>query len=127
MTGPTKLGAPALDRLIMACLFVREAFDAEPYLVGSALASNPKDGYRDVDVRVLLPDERFKALFETDHVPHAGAHPLKILMESAIAEYLTRVTALPVDFQIQQFTDANARFKGERMPLSFLLRGDKPI
>lgn len=48
-----------MHRLDLACRVVREAFDSTPYLVGSVLTGND---WRDVDVRVMLPDVEFDAL-----------------------------------------------------------------
>ncbi len=66
-----------------------------------------------MDVRLILSDDEFAALF-----PNAGyaweCDPRWLVMTVAISERLTKVTGLPVDFQFQPQTHANARYKGCR-------------
>jgi hypothetical protein len=95
-------------RLNHACLLVYEAFGfGSTYLVGSALYT---EQYRDVDVRVILSDEEFDAIF-------AGRVFLWSLLCLSVSSYLTEVSGLPVDFQIQRSTEANAKFNGMRNPI----------
>lgn len=113
------LPAPHFFLLNQACLAVNEAFgEICTYLVGSCLL---KRDYRDVDVRVILDDEHFDRLF-----PKAGSSPqrnaLWSLMCSSIALMLKQQTGLPIDFQIQRRTEANAQFNGHRDALC-LFRG----
>lgn len=93
------LDAPDLDRLDMASVLVRQALDT-PYLVGSCLA---RPDYRDVDIRVVLDDKRYRSLFG------AAGHrdPLRHMLQVAITEHYVRATGLRIDFQIQQRTRAN--------------------
>lgn len=91
-----------------ACKPLAEAFDATPYLVGTALA---RDGYRDVDVRLILDDDAYAQLGEV-----GGGHTVAFL-GLAIGEYLAARTGLPVDFQIQERSAANATHAGPRNPL----------
>ena len=78
------------------------------YLVGSTW---DKADYRDVDVRMILSDEGFDALFG-----HCSA-----LWEAfcyAWSRLLTHDTELPVDFQVQRQTEANEKYGGHpRNPL----------
>ena len=69
----THLEAPALDRLDLASVVVREIFDTPPYLVGSCLE---RPDYRDVDIRVILDDDRYAQLFTR---PPAHHDPLRHL------------------------------------------------
>lgn len=109
MTGAACLGAVALDDLTIACLIVSRAYGATPFLVGSALE---RPTYRDVDVRLILPDLRFEQLFG-DEQTH-GMNPFWVLTCRTTSAYLAQHTGLPVDFQIQQFTAANKRYPDKR-------------
>lgn len=84
------------------------AFGDLPYLVGSALE---KKHWRDIDVRLILPDEGYKRLGLGD--PTYSHHNEKwvslVLAYSALGKAMT---GLPVDFQIQQQTDANKEYGG---------------
>ena len=90
-----------------ACHVVNKAFGCQAYLVGSCLTSAD---YRDVDVRSILDDDEFDSLF-------GGRPTLWPLVCLSVSEYLSRVSQLPVDYQIQRQTDANAEFDGVRNPL----------
>lgn len=70
------------------------------YLVGSVTR---RADFRDVDLRVILPDEEFDALFD-----HGEA--LWSLMCLTIGHHLQTTTGLPVDFQIQRMTQANEKY-----------------
>lgn len=95
-----------LMRLNDACIRVREAF-GNAYLVGSA---GERADYRDVDVRSILPDNEFDALF-------TGRQFLWSLLCLSVSEYLRAATGLPVDFQVQRMTEANEKFPGGRNSL----------
>lgn len=90
------------------CVLIRKAFGA-PYLVGSAGIDGRAD-YRDVDVRLILPDAEFDALVGTNRYRWE-------LLSLAIGDYLRLRTRLPVDFQIQRATDANEKHDKPRNPL----------
>jgi hypothetical protein len=85
------------------------AFGDYPYLVGSALQTKQ---WRDVDVRLILSDDKYAALGlgepTTQHT-----NPKWVAWTQAFAALGKQITGLPVDFQIQQWTDAN-RFDGPR-------------
>jgi hypothetical protein len=95
-----------------ACKPIAEAFDATPYLVGTALgpSAGSRGEYRDVDVRLMLPSERYDAL-------HAVAPDLIPFLGIAIGQHLASITGLPIDFQIQHADVANDRHRGSRNPL----------
>lgn len=111
------VGAPACFALEEACQFINAAFEGECYLVGSALE---RPDWRDVDVRLIMDDDAFLALF-----PNAGSaqhghwesDPRWILLTVAISERLSKQTGLPIDFQFQPRTHANDRHKGRRNAL----------
>lgn len=91
-----------------ACRPIRQAFGDTPYLVGTA---GQRGAYRDVDVRLILDDQRYNSLAEW-----AGPNLLSFL-GLAIGEYLAARTGLPIDFQIQRQTEANTKHSGPRNPL----------
>jgi len=112
-----KLTTTELHNLDVACELISDAFDSPPYLVGTAGAFAEGDGYRDVDVRLILGDEDFAAVCPTRERWE--------LLSLAISTYLRDRTGLPVDFQIQRRTEANDRFKGPRNPLGLTRRGHR--
>jgi hypothetical protein len=107
------IDASAFFLLDQACLILTKAFDAVPYLVGSAIT---KRDYRDVDVRMIMSDEEYLALFpDIDKVPGTANARYSVLC-SALSLQLRQITGLPIDFQFQSMTIASAH-KGERQPL----------
>lgn len=91
-----------------ACKPISEAFVTHPYLVGTAVT---RQAYRDVDVRLILDDEQYDMMLQG--IGKAGI----IFLGLAIGQYLESRTGLPIDFQIQQQTAANAQHEGMRNPL----------
>lgn len=112
------VGAPACFALEQACQHIVQAFgDYGCYLVGSALE---RPDWRDVDVRYIMADEQFAALF-----PNAGnwEHDARwLLLTVSISAWLSKVTGLPVDFQMQPQTHANERHSGPRNAIGFLIK-----
>lgn len=114
------IGAPHFFELNNACRVLVDAFGYHIYLVGSAL---DRRDYRDVDVRAILPDEEYARLF-----PGLSGNPslnaMWSLLCSSISLWLAQRTGLPIDFQIQQQTEANAanaHRRGKRHPLGMFL------
>lgn len=105
----SSLHPPMLFALDLACKPIREAFGHEPYLVGSV--QERKAGARsDVDVRLVLPDDEYDRLITSPS--------LRTMLDIAFSAYLEKFTGLPIDFQIQRRTQANAAHKGkQRNPL----------
>lgn len=108
------VGAPAIFALEIACRQINEAFgDYGCYLVGSSLE---RADWRDVDVRFIMEDAEFMKLF-----PDAGQHwehdARWLLLTVSISERLSKITGLPIDFQIQPQTHANEKHKGIRSAL----------
>ncbi len=92
---------------------VWSAFGEPPYLVGSALHGKQ---WRDVDVRLILDDEAYAALgLGRPDQAHLNAKWVSLCM--AYSALGRAMTGLPIDFQIQQQTDANAKFKESRSAL----------
>ncbi len=110
-----KLTTTDLHNLDVACRMITAGFDTPPYLVGTAGAFAEGDGYRDVDVRLILGDEDFAVVCPTRERWE--------LLSMAITAYLCDRTGLPVDFQIQRRTEANEKHDKPRNPLGLTVRG----
>lgn len=92
---------------------VWSAFGNPPYLVGSALEGKV---WRDVDVRLILSDEEYVAMgLGSPDDPHRNAKWVALCL--AFSALGKQMTGLPIDFQIQQRTYANEKFKGKRSAL----------
>lgn len=85
------------------CEWIARTFDHHPYLVGSVLY---RQDWRDVDVRMILDDDEFDAL---------PCDPM--VLNVAFSVWGQQVTGLPIDFQFQRRTEANAEFGGGRHAL----------
>ncbi len=107
------LPSPQFLHLNMACTPLAETFGPSIYLVGSALE---RRDFRDVDVRAILDDDDFDRRF-----PLAGTSPSHdvgwSLLCAALSLYLSDRSGLPVDFQFQRMTNANAKYAGRRHAL----------
>ena len=119
---PTGVGMPAGMRLDAFGQWLYDAFDETAYLCGSATQGKT---WRDVDVRIMLDDDRFDALFPG----YASAHQNDAkwaLLCAAVSELGRVQTGLPIDFQFQRASDANSKYRGVREPLMMLRsnRGD---
>lgn len=121
------VGAPACFLLELEGQKLRRAFCTDDpydglYVVGSALE---RADWRDVDVRLMLHDDGFAALF-----PDAGQRwefdARWLIMTTAISVHLSRVTGLPIDFQFQPTTHANERHKGSRNALGLTFAKPRP-
>lgn len=111
------LPAPHFYNLNIACITINAAFGDKHYgcyLVGSSLV---KRDYRDVDIRLIMKDEEYDRLFkhQTDWLD-----ALWSLMCTSISLWLSKQTDLPVDFQIQRQTQANAEHRGRRNAIGFM-------
>lgn len=99
-----------LHLLEQACQPVWRAFGSgmagSTYLVGTAQTGGE---YRDVDVRTILPDDEFDALFGAEG---RNGKELWSLMCVAIGLMLAEQTGLPIDYQIQRVTEANEKYPG---------------
>ena len=110
------VGAPAIFALELACQHVNEAFGGRSfghcYLVGSALE---RPDWRDIDIRLIMPDDEFFSLFPDAHNRCMWEHdPRWILLTTGISMYLSKASGLPVDFQFQPQTFANERHSKTR-------------
>jgi hypothetical protein len=125
MTTPKKRPGKFIDRhtqsrLEWFGLFIYKTLNDYPYLVGSSLY---KKDFRDIDLRVIVGDDRFKELYgdENDWRDNALLEAANLAF-SALAKEMTG--GLPIDFQFQQQTDANNAKENDgkaRNPLGVLL------
>lgn len=126
MTRANWVAAPQYFNLNMACVAISEAFGSHCYLVGSALTTRE---HRDVDVRLILPDEEFARLFQGEF-GSPGYNARWSLLCAAVSAWLSKQSDLPVDFQIQYQTAANAEYPGaaKRQPLGMFItpQGEQP-
>lgn len=93
-------------------VIIRDYFGHVPYHVGSSLKT--KD-WRDVDVRLILPDDEFAALFGTPQ--SAEINPKLAAITLAFSALGSQMTGLPIDFQIQPQTWANEKYPHTRSAL----------
>jgi hypothetical protein len=91
-------------------------FGGPPYLVGSAMYGK---NWRDVDVRVILDDEEYEKMGLGDPGdPHRNEKWVSLVLAySALGKAMT---GLPIDFQIQQRTQANKEYPSPEHPRSAL-------
>lgn len=90
---------------------LREAFGfGSTFLVGSVMQ---RRDFRDVDIRVILDDDEFDAVFGTRKA-------LWSVFCYAVTAWLRAETGLPIDFQVQRFTEANEQHSGQGYPRSAL-------
>ena len=117
------VGQPQMLKLELFGQIVFDAFGTCCYHVGSSLEK--KDGWRDVDVRLILVDEQYERLGLGDpRYPQSNAMWVGLCL--AFSALANQMTGLPVDFQIQQMTAANEEFKGNRSALfnTWMKRGE---
>ncbi|WP_439947215.1 hypothetical protein [Streptomyces sp. BBFR109] len=107
------VGMPAAIHLNSWARDLYDAYGHLPYLVGTAARCKQ---WRDVDVRMLLPDADFDQLFP-GYASLNQLDPRWSLLCASISELGRMRTGLPIDFQFQRMTDANARYDGPRHPL----------
>lgn len=82
-----------------ACQILNAAFGFNTYQVGSSLT---RADYRDVDLRCILDDTEFDTFIGKRFTPKHH------LLNVAISEWLAERSGLPIDFQFQRQTEANA-------------------
>ena len=111
------IGAPQFYNLQCACAVLVQAFGYNIYLVGSALT---RRDHRDVDVRCILPDAEYARMFP-GLTGNPSVNAFWCLVTAAISEWLAKRTGLPIDFQIQMQSEANAENDGLRSALGLFL------
>lgn len=110
------VGMPAYLYLHRFGDLVESAFGTQCYQVGSSLKSKT---WRDVDVRLILPDAEYARMGfgPPEDCYQSDRWVALVLAFSALGK---EMTGLPIDFQIQQQSYANAKFAGERNCLAFV-------
>lgn len=99
-------GMPETTLLEAFGQWLRDAFGSTAYHVGSSMHGKQ---WRDVDVRLMLDDDEFDALFPGYAFANQGDAKWGLIC-AAISELGKRVTGLPIDFQIQRTSVANKLF-----------------
>ncbi len=122
------IGAPAVFALELACQHINAALGHYGcYLVGSSME---RADWRDVDVRFIMGDEDFAALFPAVDLNTGSAiwefDPRWLLFNTAICQWLRTQTGLPIDFQIQPQTFANARHDKQRSAVGLRIAKQEP-
>lgn len=116
------VGAPAIFKLEHCCSFIVQSFDCYGvYLVGSAIE---RPDWRDVDLRMIMSDEAFRAEFPNVHSLSNASweHDHRwLLLTISISSWISAQTGLPVDFQFQPATFANERHGKPRKSMGFAL------
>lgn len=87
------------------------AFGHPPYHVGSSVRD--KAGWRDVDVRLILPDEEYEALGFGKPGQDEHNNDRWVAFVLAFSALGREMTGLPIDFQIQQRSHANKAYPRE--------------
>lgn len=85
-----------------------DAFGEVAYQVGSSLGEKTT-GWRDVDVRVMLDDETWQKMGLGNPANPHGNRKWRALC-IVFSDYGRHLTGLPIDFQLQQRTHANAEY-----------------
>lgn len=113
--GKAGVGMPVELQLHHFGAVLFDAFGHVAYQVGSSLQTTE---WRDVDVRLILPDDEYERLFGDPARDWASARwRAHVLAFSALGRSMT---GLPIDFQIQQQTHAN-KYEGERSALHWCI------
>ena len=103
----TGTGMPGTIYLDLFGHWLREAWpEATAVHVGSSAVSKQ---WRDVDIRLIMPDEQFNDLFPGYNGHHQNDTKWALL-SAAIAELGRKLTGFPVDFQFQRRSDASHRY-----------------
>lgn len=110
-------GMPAFMHLEQFGSYAWDAFGHAPFLVGSSLSSSQ---WRDVDVRLMLPDEEYDALIGPSPGGMERANGKWAALCMAFSALGQQMTGLPIDFQIQRQSDTNAKYSGAREALGMV-------
>jgi hypothetical protein len=117
------VGFPGITLLEGWAYQVLAAFGEVPYLVGTAARGK---AWRDVDIRLILDEERYVALFGPIMRPYYH-NPRWSVICTALSVWGREQTGLPIDFQIQERGDAESLFAGrERVPLIVYTKRSEP-
>lgn len=103
------LSPPDFHRLNWACAPVHAAFaEYGVFLVGSV---TERPDFRDIDLRIIVPDKRYKRL-----CPNRAT---KLLLDIALSDLVAKAAGLPwpIDLQFQSFTEAQEYATKSRNPM----------
>lgn len=98
--------------LNVVCRLIACLYGYGVYQVGSSLE---RQDYRDVDLRCILGDSEYDRMFCGE-----SADKRLRFLNVAISEWIAARTGLPIDFQFQRQTQANAQFSGQRNAVGIL-------
>ena len=105
------IGPPEHKLLSVFGRLVFDAWGEYGYLVGSSQRGEP---WRDVDIRVMLSDDEYRRHFGNvwqDGVRHRDPRwTAQMLAWSMLGQ---RLTGLPIDFQVERLSEANAKHLNE--------------
>ena len=101
-------------------VIIHDYFGHVPYHVGSSLE---RKDWRDVDVRLILPDDEFDAMF--GRIKNTANTKLAAIT-LAFSALGKEMTGLPIDFQIQPQTWANEHYPEMRSALIEVAYEDAP-
>lgn len=122
-------GMPQLALLDHWGVMLQEVFGEVAYHVGSSLYSKK---WRDIDVRIVMEDDKYDALFGVcdrgEGHRHTRSEPFWSAMMTAFSLWGQKVTGLPIDFQIHRRSDVKqADWDKARNPLGiFVSNGPCP-
>lgn len=103
------IGQPQGMLLNQFGMLLWDAFGEVAYHVGSSLTTEKTVGWRDVDVRLMLDDADWKAMgLGSPENPHDNRKWRALCI--TFSEYGRHLTGLPIDFQLQQSTQANDNY-----------------
>lgn len=94
--------------------WLQDAYGEVAYHVGSSMYGK---NWRDVDVRMMLDDPVFDEMFPGYRF-YRQEDAKWALLCAAISRLGASFTGLPIDFQFQRVSEANAMYRGARNPLS---------
>ena len=113
-----RVGQPAFYMLRSWAQDLADAFGEPVWLVGSSTIV--KD-WRDVDVRIGLPDSKFARLTTAPKISDSPIHyPQWAALNLAVSIWGQKVTGLPIDFQFQ--SDRCEEAEKPDLPRAFLAR-----
>lgn len=104
------VGMPQSLNLHRFGAYLNAMFGEHTYHVGSSLEN--KDGWRDVDVRVLLPDDVWDAM-ELGPPDRCHQNAKWVAYCLVLSSFGRELTGLPIDCQLQKTSHANEKFGRE--------------
>lgn len=106
------IGQPQGMLLNQFGMLLWDAFGEVAYHVGSSLTTQKTKDWRDVDVRLMLDDETWdKMELGNPDNPHQNRKWRALCV--TFSEYGRHLTGLPIDFQLQQSTQANKQYSSK--------------